>query len=446
MAIFDHRTPPHNLEAEQSVLGGILLDNQNFHRVVDIIRAEDFYRPAHGKIFAAMSELSVKSEPIDPVTLRAKLLQMETLEEVGGLGYIAELMERVPTATNSEYHARIVADHAVKRNLITSCSEISARGYEPAELTEELLDYAERTIFSISSSKRSQNMLPVRDIVKSAFLELEKRFENQDQMTGIPSGWIELDKYTQGFQPSDMIIVACRPSMGKTSFSLGAARHAAVHGKKPVLFFSLEMAKEQIVTRLLAAEAKVDSTRIRTGKLTEQDWARLTRAAGQLSDAKIYIDDTPALTAMEMRGKARRLKSELGDLGLVVVDYLQIMGTPPRLESRERAISDISRALKAMAKELHVPVLALSQLNRNIEMRQDRRPLMADLRESGAIEQDADIIIFIHREDVDNQQPNQQASVAEFIIGKHRNGPRGTVKVAWIGQYSSFENLAATPG
>lgn len=446
MAIFDHRTPPHNLDAEQSVLGGILLDNQNFHRVCDIVRAEDFYRPAHGKIYAAMLDLSAKSEPIDPVTLKAKLIQMETLEEVGGLGYLAELMERVPTATNSEYHAKIVADLAVKRNLITSCSEISARGYEPGEITEELLDYAERTIFSISSSKRSQNMLPVRDIVKGAFLELEKRFENQDQMTGVPSGWVELDKYTQGFQRSDMIIVACRPSMGKTSFSLGAARHAAVQGKSPVLFFSLEMAKEQIVTRLLAAEAKVDSTRIRTGRLTEQDWARLTRAAGQLSDAKIYIDDTPSLTAMEMRGKARRLKAELGELGLIVVDYLQIMGTPPRTESREKAISEISRALKAMAKELNVPVLALSQLNRNIELRQDRRPLMADLRESGAIEQDADIIIFIHREDVDNQQPNQQASVAEFIIGKHRNGPRGTVKVAWLGQYSSFENLAATPG
>jgi len=280
--------------------------------------------------------------------------------------------------------------------------------------------------------------------VRSAFIELEKRFENQDTMTGVPSGYFDLDKLLLGFQRSDLVIVACRPSMGKTSFSLGAVRHAAVVAKVPVVFFSLEMAKEQIVTRLLAAEAKVDSQRIRTGKLNEQDWARLTRAAGELSEAKIYIDDTPALSVLEMRGKARRLKAELGDVGLIIVDYLQIMGTNKNMQSRENAISEISRSLKALAKELNAPVIALSQLNRNIDLRTDKRPMMADLRESGAIEQDADIIIFIHREEVDNLQPNA-ASVAEFIVGKHRNGPRGTVKVAWLGQYASFENLAANP-
>jgi replicative DNA helicase len=438
------RVPPQNVEAEQSVLGGILIDNQTFHKIVDAITPEDFYRPAHGKIYTAMCELSARGEPIDVVTLTSKMKELGVYEEVGGAAYLAELLERVPTAIHSEYHARLVNDQAIKRRLVTICSEIGSRGLEPGETTEELLDYAEKQIFGLTSSKKQRSIVPVRDIVRSAFIELEYRFENQGTLTGVPTGYLDLDNMTQGFQRSDLIIVACRPSMGKTSFSLGVARHAAVHAKVPVVFFSLEMSKEQIVTRLLAAEAKVDQTRLRTGKLTEQDWARLTRAAGQLSEAQIYIDDTPALTVLEMRGKARRLKAELGNIGLVVVDYLQIMGTSKNSESREKAISDISRSLKALAKELQVPVIALSQLNRNIDLRQDKRPMMADLRESGAIEQDADLIVFIHREDVENLQPNAP-SVAEFIVGKHRNGPRGTVKVAWLGQYASFENLASTP-
>lgn len=439
----DSRVPPQNLDAEQSVLGSILIDNQSFHKVIETLTPDDFYRPANGKIFGAMCELAAKGEPIDVVTLTAKMRAMEVYEEIGGAAYLAELLERVPTAVNSEYHARLVADQAVKRRLVSTCNDISTRGLQPGEATEDLLDFAEKSVFALTTSKRSKNMLPIRDIVRGAFLELEKRYENQNQLTGVATGYIELDKMTSGFQRSDLIIVACRPSMGKTSFSLGVMRHAAIHVKCPVLFFSLEMSKESIVQRLLASEAKVDSTRLRTGKLTEHDWSQLTRAAGRLSEAQIYIDDTAALTVLEMRGKARRLKAELGDLGLVVVDYLQIMGTRGGpMESREKAISEISRSLKALAKELNVPVVALSQLNRNIENRQDKRPLMADLRESGAIEQDADVIIFIHREDVENLQPNA-ASVAEFIVGKHRNGPRGNVKVAWLGQYTSFENLAA---
>lgn len=444
MAIFENRLPPQNIEAEQSVLGGILIDNQTFHKVVDSISVEDFYRPAHSKIYAAMCELATRGEPIDALTLSSKLKEMGTFEEVGGAAYLAELLEKTPTSIHSEYHARLVGDQAVKRRLVTVCGEIAARGLDPSEPTEELVDAAEKQIFALTSSKKTKALYAVRDIVRSAFIELEKRFENQGQMTGVPSGYFDLDKLLSGFQRSDLIIVACRPSMGKTSFSLGAVRHAAVVGKVPVVFFSLEMAKEQIVTRLLAAEAKVDSQRIRTGKLHDSDWGRLTHAAGELSEAKIYIDDTAALTVLEMRGKARRLKAELGDIGLIVVDYLQIMGTPKNSESREKAISEISRSLKALAKELNVPVLALSQLNRNIDLRADKRPVMADLRESGAIEQDADIIIFIHREVVENLQPNA-ASVAEFIVGKHRNGPRGTVKVAWLGQFASFENLASNP-
>ena len=437
------RLPPQNLEAEQSVLGGILIDNQAFHKVIDFLTHEDFYRPANGKIFHAMCELVSHSEPNDVVTLASKMRELGIFEEVGGSGYLADLLERVPTAVHVEYHAKLVSNQALKRRLVSACNDIGSRGMDPGETTDELLDYAEKEIFALTSSKRTKSMAAIKDIVKSAFDELEKKFESQGALTGTPTGYIELDKLTNGFQKSDLIIVACRPSMGKTSFSLGSTRYAAAHAKNPVVFFSLEMSKEQIVTRLLAAEAKVDSQRILRGNLTEQDWAKLTRAAGILSDAPIYIDDTPALTVLEMRGKARRLKAELGSLSMVVVDYLQIMGTR-NIASRENAISEISRSLKALAKELDVPVVALSQLNRNIDLRQDKRPMMADLRESGAIEQDADIIIFIHREEVEALQPNA-ASVAEFIVGKHRNGPRGTVKVAWLGQYACFENLAAHP-
>lgn len=441
MSQFSAKVPPQNLEAEQSVLGSILIDNQVFHKVIDFLSPEDFYRPAHGKIFSAMIELVSQSQPIDVVTLQSKMKSLGVYEEIGGAAYLAELLERVPTAINAEYHAKLIRDQAIKRNLVSICNEIASRGLEPGESTEDLLDYAEKRIFALSSSKQTRSLVPVRDVVKDAFKELEKRFENQGQMTGVASGYIDLDKITQGFQKSDLIIVACRPGMGKTSFSLGVTRHAATHVKAPVVFFSLEMAKEQIVSRLLAAEGKVDSTRLRTGKLTEQDWDRLTRGAGRLSESPIYIDDTPALTVLEMRSKARKLKSELGELGIIIVDYLQIMGATNKNDNREKVIADISRSLKALAKELNVPVVALSQLNRQIETRPDKRPMMADLRESGAIEQDADIILFIHRDDLENVQPGA-VSMAEFIIRKHRNGPQGTVKVAWLGQYTSFENLS----
>lgn len=441
MLTLDSRLPPQNLEAEQSVLGGVLLDNHSFDKVADTLSSQDFYRPAHSKIFTSMCELAKKSEPIDIVTLTAKMKELGVYEEVGGASYLAELLERVPTALHSEKYARLVAEQALKRRLITSCTEIAQKGFDPLIPPAELLDYAEREVFKVSSEKKSENLMAARELVRSAFSELEKRFENQNELTGTPSGWIELDKLTQGFQPSDLVVVACRPSMGKTSFSLGAARYAALATKKPVLFFSLEMSKMQIIHRLLASEGKVDSTRIRSGKLTEQDWARLTRAAGSISEAPLYIDDTSQITALELRGKARRLKAQVGDLGLIVVDYLQIMGSANKNENRERVISEISASLKALAKELQVPVLALAQLNRQIMLRQDKRPTPADLRESGAIEQDADLIIFIHREELEPVQPNN-ACVAEFIIGKHRNGPLGAVKVAWLSQYASFENLA----
>ncbi len=436
------RLPPQNLDAEQSVLGGILIDNQVFFKVIDLITADDFYRPANGKIYAAMVELATKSEPVDILTLTSKMKAMEVYEETGGAGYLAELLEKVPTAVNAEYHAKLVADQAIKRRLVSTCTDISQRGFEPSETTAELLDHAEKSIFALTSSKRSGAIVPIKTIVKSAFEALEKRYEMQGALTGVPSGFLGLDTVTQGFQKSDLIIVACRPGMGKTSFALGVARHAAVQAKAPVMFFSLEMSKEQIVTRLLAAESKVDSTRIRTGRLTESDWQRLARSAGLLSEALIFIDDSPGVNVLEIRGKARRLKAELGQLGIIVVDYLQLMGSSKTAESRQNAIAEISRSLKALARELDVPIIALSQLNRNIEQRENKKPMMADIRDSGSIEQDADIIIFIHREEIDSPNQPNAASVAEFIIGKHRNGPRDTIKVAWLGQYTSFENLA----
>ncbi len=438
------RVPPNNPEAEQSVLGGILLDNQMYARLEDVIEPDDFYRPANAKIFRSMRELSVRNEPIDIVTLTVKMKEMGVYEECGGAAYLADILERVPTAINAEYHAKLVADQAVKRRLVSACTELGQRGMEPGEQTEELLDHAEKTIFGLTSTRKTKSVVHLRDIIKPAFHELEYRFAHRGELTGVPSGFDGLDKQTYGFQKSDLIIVACRPSVGKTSFSLGVARNAATKGKKlPVLFYSLEMSKEQIVTRLLAAEAKVDSTKIRSGELADQDWQKLTRAAGVLTDAPLFIDDTPSLSVLEMRAKARRLKSQCGDLGLIIVDYLQIMGTPKGSENREKAISEISRSLKALAKELQVPVLALSQLNRSIESRQEKRPMMSDIRESGAIEQDADVIIFIHRENT--EASTREASPATLIVGKNRNGPREDVSVVWLGQYTSFENLAAPP-
>ncbi len=435
------RTPPNNLEAETSVLGGILIDNQMYQKLEDVIEPEDFYRPANSKMFRAMRELAVRNEPVDTVTLTMKMKEMGVFEECGGAAFIADILERVPTAINAEYHAKLVADQAIKRRLVSACTELGQRGMEPGEITEELLDYAEQTIFGLTSSRKTKSILAIRDIVKPAFQELEYRFAHRGELTGIPSGFDGLDRQTNGFQRSDLIVIACRPSIGKTSFSLGLARHAATKKKLPVLFFSLEMSKEQIVTRLLAAEAKVDSTKIRSGDLADQDWSKLTRAAGILADAPLFIDDTAALTVLEMRAKARRLKSQQGDLGMIIVDYLQIMGTPKYSESREKAISEISRSLKALAKELNVPVIALSQLNRGIESRQEKRPMMSDIRESGAIEQDADVIIFIHRDNAD-QQGSLNASPATLIVGKNRNGPREDVQVTWLGQYTSFENMA----
>ncbi|NDY41436.1 replicative DNA helicase [Dissulfurirhabdus thermomarina] len=440
-----YRLPPQHLEAEQCVLGGILIEDGALSRVAEILRPEDFYREAHGLIYQAMLDLSERNEPQDLVTVHNALKAAGRLEAAGGAAYLAELTEAVPVAANVAYYAKIVRDKAILRRLIEKASEIAATCYEEAGEVDEILERAEAGIFEISQLKIHQAFHAVRDVMKDSIKRVEDLYARKELVTGVPTGFGELDRMTAGLQPADLIIVAGRPSMGKTAFALNIAQHAALEHGVPVAVFSLEMSKEQLALRLLCSEARVDAQKVRTGFLSEQDWPRLIRAAGNLSEARIFIDDTPALSVLEMRAKARRLKAEHG-LGLVVVDYLQLMRGRGGSERREQEISEISRSLKAMAKELDVPVVALSQLNRKVEDRPNKRPQMADLRESGAIEQDADVIAFIYRDEVYNRsEDNPNRGTAEVIVGKQRNGPTGVVRLAFVSKYSTFENLARDP-
>jgi len=426
-----HRIPPQNMEAEQSVLGGILLDNQALNAAQEILSHQDFYSDAHKKIFIAMQELADHNEPVDFVTLADHLRDKQQLDQVGGAAYLASLVDNVPSAANIAYYARIVREKAIVRHLISAATDILAKSYEPAAEVDDILDEAEHAIFEISQNKIRQSFYPLKDVIKDSFRTIERLYENKELITGVPTGFDKLDELTSGFQLSDLIIIAGRPSMGKTAFALNIACHAAVTSKVPVAVFSLEMSKEQLAMRLLSSLAKVDSQRIRKGFLGETDWPKLTSAAGTLSDAPIFIDDTPAITVLEMKAKSRRLKAEHG-LGLIIIDYLQLMRSAGGKESREQEISEISRSLKALAKELHVPVVALSQLNRKVEDRTNRRPQMADLRESGAIEQDADVIVFIYRDEVYNHsEDNPKKGIAEINIAKQRNGPTATIELAF---------------
>ena len=449
MDIANHKIPPQNLEAEQSVIGGILLENEAISKVLEILIPDDFYRESHRKIFHSMIQLFEKNEPIDLITLTNQLKGANQLEAIGGSAYLSSLVDSIPTAANITYYARIVKEKAILRRLIATATEIVSRGYENDGDVEDLLDQAEKNIFQITESQIKPSFFKIKSLLKESFKTIEKLYESQEIVTGVPSGFTEIDKLTSGFQPSDLIIIAGRPSMGKTAFCLNIAQHIAIEKNVPVALFSLEMSKEQLVLRMLCSEARVDANRVRGGFLGETDWPKLTRAAGTLSEAPIFIDDTPALSVLELRAKARRIMAE-HSLGVVMVDYLQLMrgrGYSGRgrggTESREQEISDISRSLKALAKELHIPVIALSQLNRRVEERQNKRPQLADLRESGAIEQDADVIAFIYRDEVyDRSEDNQNKGIAEVIIGKQRNGPVGDVKLAFIDKYASFENLA----
>jgi replicative DNA helicase len=436
------KVPPHSIEAEESVLGGILIDNNALDRAIELIVAEDFYREAHRKIMRAIIELSERHEPVDLVTLADALRGRNELQDVGGASYLAELAERVPTAANVAYYARIVKDKAILRALIETSTEIAMRSYEAPGNVESFLDEAEHQIFALAERKTRPSFFRVRDIVIESMKAVEQLYERQELVTGVPTGFVDLDKKTAGLQPGDLAIVAGRPSMGKTAFALNIAQYAALEAKTGVAVFSLEMSKEQLVFRMLCSEARVDQSKVRAGYAAQRDYPKLAIAADRLSEAAIYIDDTPALSVLELRAKARRLKRERdANLGLLVVDYLQLMrGTMS--DSREQEISSISRALKALAKELNLPVMALSQLNRQVESRGDKRPVMADLRESGAIEQDADVIMFLFRPVVYDPK-NADEHEAEVIIGKQRNGPTGTVPLTFFSEYTRFENRAA---
>jgi replicative DNA helicase len=433
------KLPPQNIEAEQSILGGILIENDALNTVVEFLEDNDFYRESHQKIFHCMIILSERNEPLDLITLTNELKKSKELESIGGASYLAGLVESVPTAANIAYYAKIVKEKSILRKLISTATEIVTQSYQEGKNLEDFLDDAEQAIFRISEHRVKPAFYPIKEIVKESFKVIERLYEKKELITGVPSGFKDLDRKTAGFQNADLIIVAGRPSMGKTTLCLNIAQHASINAKIPTALFSLEMSKEQLAIRMLCSEARVDSARLRSGFLSESDWPKLTMAAGALSDAPIFIDDTPAMSVLELRAKARRLKADRG-LGLIIIDYLQLMRGRSGMERREQEISEISRSLKALAKELDIPVLAISQLSRKAEDRPGRQPQLSDLRESGAIEQDADVIIFIYRDEVYNPDSDRKGT-AEVIIGKQRNGPTGKVDLSFISEFTTFKDL-----
>ncbi|MBP8644906.1 MAG: replicative DNA helicase [Syntrophobacteraceae bacterium] len=434
------KVPPHQIEAEQSLLGGILIDNDGLSAAFEVLRGDEFYRDSHRLIFRAIQELFDRNQPIDLVTLADHLGEKQQLEEVGGTSYLASLIEAVPSAANVSVYARIINEKALLRRLIQVSNEIISHCYGSGKSVEEILDQAESAIFSVTENRIRSSYFLIKDIVKKNIEAIEQFQEHREMVSGVPSNFKDLDKLTAGFQPSDLIIIAGRPSMGKTALALNIARNVSLQSKIPVGFFSLEMSKEQLAMRLLCMEGMVDSHKIRTGFLSRQECAKLLTAAGAYMDVPLFIDDTPAITSLELRAKARRMMADRG-LGMIVVDYLQLMRSREGAERREQEISEISRSLKALAKELNIPVIALSQLNRKVEERTNKRPILSDLRESGAIEQDADVIAFIYRDEVYNAD-SPDKNIAEISIGKQRNGPIGTVKLHFINSYTRFENLA----
>ena len=436
------KVPPQNLEAEEAVLGSILLDPDALDRVLEVMAAADFYRDNNRTIFEAMLALSEGGDPIDLITLTDALKSRGVLPQVGGATYLATLADSVPSAANVASYARIVRDKAVLRSLIRVSGEIVQGCYDRQDDIAQFLDEAERLIFDVSEQRIRPAFVKIEDIIVDTIKTIEQLSERKDLVTGVATGFLDLDSKTAGLQPAELVIIASRPSMGKTTFALNIAQYVALHGRASVGFFSLEMTKEQLVMRLLCAEARVDSSRLRTGH-ADRDFPRLAMAAGRLAEAPIFIDDTPSLNILEIRAKARRLKREHG-LDLIIVDYLQLMHGLPnnkREENRVQELAEISRGLKALAKDLQVPVVALSQLNRQVETRGDRRPIMSDIRESGSIEQDADVIMFIYRDEVYHQESPDEGT-AEIIIGKQRNGAIGTVRLSFRGEYTRFENLA----
>ena len=438
--VFTDRTPPHNIEAEQAVLGAIFLEQDALTSASEMLMPVDFYRTAHQKIFQIMLELSDKGEPIDLVTATSALADQGLLEEIGGVSYLAELAEAVPTAANVEYYARIIAEKSLLRRLIRTATHIVSDGYEREDDVEGLLNEAEKKILEVSQQTNTKAFQNIKDVLVAAYDKIELLHNQKGEVTGIPTGFTELDRMTAGFQRNDLIIVAARPSVGKTAFSLNIAQNVATKTDENVAIFSLEMGADQLVMRMLCAEGNIDAQRLRTGSLTSEDWAKLTMAMGSLSNAGIYIDDTPGIRVSEIRAKCRRLKQEHG-LGMILIDYLQlIQGSGKSGENRQQEVSEISRTLKGIARELEVPVIALSQLSRGVESRQDKRPMMSDIRESGSIEQDADIVAFLYRDDYYDRETENKNTI-EIIIAKQRNGPVGTVELAFVKEFNKFVNL-----
>jgi len=435
----EQRIPPQNVEAEQAVLGAMLLSHDAVIVAMEKLQSQDFYRDVHRIIFEAMEHLHRENKEIDVITLPDELKRMKKLDDVGGLEYVLNLPNLVGSAANIEYYANIVAEKALARNLISTCTELTTEAYDGQKETEALLDDAERRILQLSDTKNHGDFASVGAVVEVTLDKITKLYENKAGLTGLPTGFRDLDRMTSGLQPSDLILVAARPSMGKTAFTLNIAQNVGVRQHKTVAFFSLEMSQEQLVQRLLCQIAHIDSQKLRTGQLnSDEEWTRLTDACDKLYESPIYIDDTPGISVAEMRSKARRLKSEHG-LDLIIVDYLQLM-QGRNAESRQQEISEISRSLKALARELKVPLIALSQLSRSVESRQDKRPMLSDLRESGALEQDADIVSFLYREDYyDKETENQH--ITEVILAKHRNGPVGSVKLYFKNEFTLFLNL-----
>lgn len=436
------KIPPNDVEAEQAVIGSMLTDRDAVISAIEVLKEEDFYREDNKTIYEAILNLYNRSEPIDIITLKAELTSMGMFDKIGGLEYIVGLPEKVPTTANVEKYISIVKEKSELRRLIKAANEIIEQGYDPTENIDDIMNSAEKKIFNIMQDKDQKSYSPIKDVLIDAFTELEQLYNQKQHITGVPTGFIDLDYKTAGLHNSDLILIAARPAMGKSAFALNIATNAALKAKVPAVLFSLEMSKEQMVNRILCSEAMVDSNKVRTGKIDDDDWIKLADTMGDLSEAPIYIDDTPGISINEIRAKCRKLKLEK-NIGLVVIDYLQLVqGSSKRAQgSREQEISEISRSLKILAKEINVPVIALSQLSRAPEQRPDHRPMLSDLRESGAIEQDADIVMFLYRDDYYNED-SEKKNVAEVIIAKHRGGSTGTVDLGWLGSYTKFVNLS----
>ena len=434
------KIPPHDIDAEQAVIGSMLTDKDAVVDAIEILKPDDFYRQDNKTIYEAILNLYNRAEPIDIITVKSELTSLGKLDAVGGLEYIAILPDKVPTTANVEKYIKIVEEKSILRRLIKASNELIDLGYAESEEVDSIIDQAEKKVFEISQGKNQKGYTQIKDILVESFAEIEKLYNQKEPITGIPTGFADLDYKTAGLHNSDLVLVAARPAMGKSAFALNIATNAAVQAKVPTVIFNLEMSKSQLVSRILCSEAMVDSNKVRTGKIEEDDWVKLATALGPLSEAPIYIDDTPGITVTEIRAKCRKLKMEK-NIGLIVIDYLQlIQGSGKRNSSREQEISEISRSLKILAKELDVPVIALSQLSRAAEQRADHRPMLSDLRESGAIEQDADIVMFLYRDDYYNPD-SEKKNIAEVIMAKHRAGSTGTVELLWLGSYTKFVNI-----